>query len=121
MMDSIYTKEMANNGVLPSVGMECLFKHGGYEEKGVVTAITKEYIVLTNKSGKERIRKLSESPVKPLTPPITLIDGKAYQFEYDGDTFQGIYSVQGDDFHSDKFVSSANICTNIQPLTVEVK
>lgn len=61
-----YTQEMADNGELPQVGMLCEFKHGGYDTEGTVTAITKEYIVLTECTGKERIRKLSESPIKPI-------------------------------------------------------
>ena len=67
----VYTQAMDDNGVLPSVGMQCTFKHGGYDCDGVVTAITKEYIVLTEKSGKERIRKSSESPIKPLDTRTT--------------------------------------------------
>tara|TARA_R110000824_G_scaffold401556_2_gene612896 strand:+ start:2995 stop:3213 length:219 start_codon:yes stop_codon:yes gene_type:complete len=70
MFELIYTQAMVDNGELPSVGMACMFKHGGNEESGVVTAITKEFIVLTNKEGKERIRKLAESPIRPLAPTL---------------------------------------------------
>ena len=114
-----YTQEMADNGVLPSVGMEC------QTSTGVVTIAYKgnKLLIAIDDEGTEfqLSNKGALHALKPLTLPIALIDGKAYQFYYDGDTFQGIYSAQGDDFHSDKFVSSVNICTNIQLLTVEVK
>ncbi len=74
----VYTQAMYEAGELPSVGMEVMFKHGGHDTKGIVAAISKEYIVLSELSGKERIRKLSESPIKPLTPPVKLVDGEWY-------------------------------------------
>ena len=119
----VFTQEMADNGVLPSVGMECIFKHGGSDCRGVVTAITKEFIVLTEDSGKERIRKLSESPIKPLTSPITLIDGKAYQFDNRNiQTIEGIYNKNCNIFSvaQGQYFDVVAV-TNIQPLTVEAK
>lgn len=118
----VYTQAQCDAGELPSVGMECLFKHGGYDVAGVVAAITNEYIVLTEHSGKERIRKLSESPIKPLNPPIELIDGKAYQFDVrsTGRIVQAIYHKSSKKLHVGNGqyfdVESAD---DIKPLTVE--
>jgi hypothetical protein len=61
--------------------------------------------------------------IEPLTPPITLIDGKAYQFDFEGQVCQGIFSSaynmrlfnNGDNNWREVWV------TNIQLLTVEVK
>ena len=120
----VFTQAMADAGELPSVGMECEFKHGGYDVKGTVAAITNEYIVLTEESGKERIRKLSESPIKPLTPPITLEDGKAYQFDCGSNCIEilGYYNKDRNSFFTTKR-SSSKICgkaeaTNIKLLEV---
>ena len=56
---------------------------------------------------------------KPLTPPIELIDGKAYQINHKGLESLGFY-------YRGLFVNNGieikeSDCTNIQPLTVEVK
>ena len=117
----IFTQEMADNGVFPSVGMGVMFKHGGYDIQGTVTAITKEFIVLTDEWGKERIRKLSESPIKPITPPVPLDDGEAYQFYIDSLVIKGIYRKMDNKFYNYNGDFGVGYCTNIQPLTVEVK
>jgi len=44
----VYTQSMADNGELPLVGVECVFKHtswGGYI-KAIVLAVTDEYLIL---------------------------------------------------------------------------
>ena len=59
------------------------------------------------------------SECKPLTPPIQLIDGKAYQFDH----LAGVIGLNGV-YHDNKlyiggdYVESSN-CTNIKLLTVE--
>jgi hypothetical protein len=56
-----------------------------------------------------------------ITPPITLENGKAYQFDYCGHTHSGVYgSNMKRIYHINGFIS-ASVCTNIQPLTVGVK
>jgi hypothetical protein len=115
----VFTQEMSDNDELPDVGMECIFKHGGSDCRGVVTAITKEFIVLTEESGKERIRRLSESPIKPLTPPVVPRDGKAYQFDYQlKDGLTGVYNKREGKFILSESSIYTIYCTNIQPLTV---
>tara|TARA_R110000822_G_scaffold91912_3_gene211738 strand:- start:3974 stop:5059 length:1086 start_codon:yes stop_codon:yes gene_type:complete len=118
----IFTKEMANNGVLPSVGMECLLKNSGAWDFATVTVTTKQHIIFTLKDGREEVRDVNYYDCKPLTPPITLIDGKAYQFEARGNVFHGIYEKRIGSFNvmTGQFFNTIS-CTNIQPLTVEVK
>ena len=61
---------------------------------------------------------------KPLTPPIELIDGNAYQFDYhSGKGVHGIYHKPDEDgFAIFRFADGAinkEVVTNIKPLTVE--
>ncbi len=67
----IYTQEMADNGELPSVGMECLFKHHNKMIPGRVVAVTDKFIILLGDDGNERIRIIAEFIVGPITPPKT--------------------------------------------------
>ncbi len=60
---SVFTKEMQDDGKLPEVGMACMFKHGGQNLKGRVVAITERFIILVDSSGMERVRILAESPI----------------------------------------------------------
>lgn len=124
---NIYTQEMANSGVLPSVGMECLFKESGYVKKGIVTARTVEFIIITSKQGlddKEFIRKNS-SWIKPVRPPVSLIDGKAYQFKVTLpnkiETLEGIFRGTNNSLNSAYDCYCVSDCTNIEPLTVVSK
>ena len=116
-----YTQAMADNGELPSIGMECLLKNSGAWDFAIVTVRTKQYIIFTLKDGREEVRDVNYYDIKPLTPPITLIDGKAYQFELSGVDTLGFYSACYDAFivHHSKY--NVGDCINIQPLTVEVK
>jgi hypothetical protein len=59
-------------------------------------------------------------------PLVKLIDGKAYQFDFIGCAFLGFYHEEGSKFTASKSGMNSVICrkadcTNIQPLTVEVK
>jgi hypothetical protein len=114
----IFTQEMADNGVLPSVGMEC---------RAITNTVTIGYVgnnflVLVFPDGSDGTitHKEALEDLKPLTPPITLIDGKAYQFECGSNTRLGFFNGKGfvGGVHSYWELSA---CTNIQPLTVEVK
>ena len=122
-----YTQEMADNGVLPPIdseyldedGQPCkaLLHYGSFVIGEMIEHIpTSQYQVLST-SRNDR--------VKPLTPPIELIDGKAYQFDYvnkpcDG-TYHGLFNAKLNRFIiKDGFVA-ADYTLNIQPLTVEVK
>jgi hypothetical protein len=119
-----YTQEMVDNGVLPSVGMEC------QTSTGVVTIAYKgnKLLIAIDDEGTEfqLSNKGALHALKPLTPPITLIDGKAYQFDYDGGKgIHGIYRKPNRyGFAAFTFTGGSinkKLVKNIQPLTVEVK
>jgi len=122
-----YTQAMADNGVLPSVGIECLIDGTGVVYIVVLPADNEGDLILTPKNeGGNYWQRSNVKYIKPLTPPITLIDGKAYQFELCfGDYRVGYYCSVRNSFF-DGLLKSHKICgkaeaTNIQPLTVEVK
>ncbi len=127
----VYTQEMHEAGELPSVGMEFTLSYyekdsrfNDFNGKEVKVLSVSECGVYTFKSpllGFGALR-LTIEHVKPLTPPVELVDGKAYQFDYDGSSAVG-FAFEGATFVSrkDGECQGANMsdCTNIQPLTVE--
>ena len=120
----IYTQAMSDAGELPSVGMECLFKHGGKMIKGCVVAVTERFIILIDDEGIERVRIILESTFESLTPPIELIDGERYEFELSfGDYRVGYYKKERNSFF-DGMLCANKICgkseaSNIQLLEVK--
>jgi len=124
-----YTQAMADNGELPSVGMEIIarYMHDSktVTHKGIVLFISDCRVIMGNDTGDHHFL-LGDYRCEPLTPPIELIDGKAYQFELCfGDYRVGYYCSVRNSFF-DGLLKSHKICgkaeaTNIQPLTVEVK
>jgi hypothetical protein len=125
-METVYTQEMADNGVLPSVGMECLFAnrcnpHPNHE-KCTIVYIGDLHCVVILDDNMQRYIRIANYSFKPLTPPIELIDGKAYQFESRGNVFHGIYEKKYTSFNvmAGQLFNDIS-CTNIKPLTVEGK
>jgi hypothetical protein len=126
---TVYTQEMHDNGELPSVGMECLYKERGGINwcKCKVIAIHGVKIWIENLDKQSTpLNNISTLEFKPLTPPIELISGKAYQFDY----YTGSvgmnnvvmrYRKSGDYFYFDNTIFERKFCTNIKPLTVEGK
>ena len=118
-----YTQEMADNGVLPSVGMYV----EAYKDRVVEIMLPFDptrFTVGKCKDGEYALYSIGE--LKPLTPPITLVHGKAYQFDIRpqyGNTngIQGIYSEKLRVFQSSGNGFHEETVENIQPLTVEVK
>jgi hypothetical protein len=117
----IFTQEMSDNGVLPSVGMEC---------RAITNTITIGYVgnnflVLVFPDGSDGTITHEEAleDLKPLTPPITLIDGECYQgiHKGNGKLYKGVYVKSADEICHGKYSNPARFYTNIQPLTVEVK
>ena len=116
----VFTQAMADNGELPSVGMLVMMRG------------SKRIILLGPDSGGDYITINehgsydfdSANKFKPLTPPIELIDGKAYQFDVRGKEgiVNGIYNDYDKKLHigQDHYFDLIS-ATNIQPLTVEVK
>jgi len=84
----------------------------------IVIAKLRKMVWLDNiDTGSSPINDINTLEFKPLTPPIELINGKAYQFNVDSDECMGIY-------HSGKLYSYSSIfilrdCTNIQLLEVK--
>jgi hypothetical protein len=113
-----YTQAMADNAdFLPPVNM--IVKHKGV--KKIVIGELDYNNNLALKSIDNELYSLGHIyDIKPLTPPIELIDGKAYQFECGRNTRLGFFNGKGfiGGVHSYWELSA---CTNIQPLTVEVK
>ena len=116
----IYTQAMCDAGELANVGMEC------QSSLGVVTIkyVGKEVIVSEDGHGVESLtsRSCALDSFKPLTPPIKLEDGMAYQFDVrsSGRIVQAIYSKFDGRLYVSKNqwfdVASADY---IKPLTVE--
>ena len=120
-----FTQEMADAGTLPSVGMECLcsFEDGEWE-KVLIDFISEILAVVTDKYSAQYSLPIKEVVFKPLTPPIELIDGKAYQFELSfGDIWIGYYGEKRNSFFSDILLSNKlcgkNEASNIQLLEVK--
>jgi hypothetical protein len=115
----VYTQEMDDNGELPSVG--AYFLHEGKKVKCISTSEEEGGVVtfLTNSNAIDCCWN-NGVWVKPLTPPVELIDGKAYQFDCGANIRIGIFSGNG--FSGGiKSYWTLSACTNIQPLTVETK
>ena len=113
----VYSQAMVDAGVMPSVGMEC------QTSTGIVTVryVGKSVVVADDDEGSEftMSKKGALHSLKPLTPPIELIDGKAYNFITLGTEVNGIYRASDDSFydHYDNYPFST--CTNIQLLEVK--
>ena len=130
-----YTQAMADNGELPSVGMEFIYRDSTNTKNNAVVTYVSEWNVVFRclddgfSQGVELAKEISglniARQILPLTPPITLENGKAYQFDCDQLTYVGFYRELRKSFFT-CLVSGNKICsnteaTNIQPLTVEVK
>ena len=94
----------------------------------------KRYTVVENENGKEFSRRTAKLVIRDVRPPVELIDGKAYQFEYDGEIIAGVFSKGYVETYADIAKNNRNdlfVCvaenllvnkvTNIKPLTVEGK
>ena len=128
----VFTQEMADNGVLPSVGMECEVSYEDHHYYKCEIVAHREiqlstekcmvaiYLIKDHKGESSFYSHCPSDLFKPLTPPITLIDGKAYQFiNIEDNTIHGIYDEDEHSFRGTCVEWGANSCTNIKPLTVE--
>jgi predicted Fe-Mo cluster-binding NifX family protein len=120
----IYTQAMADNGgFLPPVNM--LVKHEGV--KKIVIGELDHNNNLALKSIDNELYSLGHIyDIEPLTPPITLENGKVYQFDYKSNKHNYndcvmTYNGASKQFRTYKWSLDVLYCTNIQPLTVEVK
>ena len=116
-----YTQSMADASTFPSVGMEYLCEDGQLNrclviEQDKIIGLMIEHVPV---SGVLPISQSSLCDIKPLTPPIELIDGECYEFLYMAeDKAIGIYSstLMSFDNYGRKFKSAG--CTYIQLLEV---
>lgn len=114
----VYTQAMADKGELPSVGMEFI-DSGSYDNRLTVCLLIHDNEAVYS-TGKQCYQSAKLSECKPLTPPVELIGGKAYQFtNIEDNTIHGIYDEDEHSFNGTCVEWSASTCTNIQPLTVE--
>jgi len=118
---------MADAGVMPSVGMECLINFPDIDNawyEYTIDFMGKHVFIASCKDVSERFGHIEDVHIKPLTPPIELIDGKAYQFDYKFDKYTGIYSDIDNNHKADIFIIidghvMSSYCTNIQLLEVK--
>lgn len=124
----VYTKEMSDNGELPSVGMECMVICGNdlnsTWHECVVDFIGKFKAVVTTQQISEKLIDLEFDKFKPLTSPIELINNEPYEFDYHNGIIgmKGVvmrYSKVSDSFFFDNTVFKREYCTNITLLTPE--
>ncbi len=137
----VYTQAMCDAGELPSVGMECKVIHNGLSEpiKGVVLCYDDEEGAVVMKGDNVNSLENNESVIRdvavfamynisepdfkflPITPPIELIDGKAYQFDHSSiGVSVGFYLKDKDLFDcAGTYYSIESGCTNIKLLEVK--
>ena len=127
-----YTQAMADNKVLPPIGSKVRFVGNDdyLVEFSIVDGDEIECICHTTDFDGESIGvyrhkdgysvSILTQLVKPITPPIELIHGEAYNFiDSEDNNTNGIYSEDEHSFQSLSVEWLADHCTNIQPLTVE--
>ena len=110
-----YTQVMCDAGELPPIGARCMADvEGEWHESEVFSHYDSVvHVKMINDGCYAFCRDLND--IKPLTPPITLIDGKAYQFDSHGETRNGIYGMNSLINNEGDFAITS--CTNIKGLT----
>ena len=122
MTDKTYTQEMADEGVLPSVGMqvelvifENLTSCGHIEYKNEIGFLFRH----KENNLCDFVEFSGDVALKPLTPPIKLDDGNAYQFDVrERKDLIAIYFEGTERFMRGAGYFNLKDCTNIQLLTV---
>ena len=119
----VYTQVMCDAGELPSVGMEYL------DDDGQISKCLVNYGDITIGLNIEHVETENYLPIsqtsrgncKPLTPPIELIDGKAYQFQAhkNRNPVDGFYSADEDEFVYLQGTVRSHDAINIQLLEVK--
>ena len=112
----VYSQAMVDAGVMPSVGMEVM--HLSVKKVVMLPADSNSKYVL--KSVNDFYSLALAHDIKPLTPPIELIDGERYNFvhgKYGGSL--GVYNSADEKFYNWDMWVLASHCTNIQLLEVK--
>lgn len=123
----VYTQAMADKGVMPSVGMECLAFHIESSNTCPVTYLGggKEKVIVLD-CGAEDVLDLRVWSFKPLAPPIELIDKGVYLFDVQNKK-QMVGEAYFTDVTNEWMINSLRTnasyeavkCTNIKLLTPE--
>lgn len=135
-----FTQAMYSHNIAPLVGMECVVNDTTFDdndELATILYISKTICVYKVSEGMtqgEYSQNVTLLIFKPLTPPIQLVDGKAYQFDFGSNpellTNLGLVGICHTSIkHGTKHVMfespvnnskwNTEYCTNIKPLTVE--
>ncbi len=123
----LYTTKMKEAGELPSVGMECLYKRFHQDDSNLLGCYIighsqdKCWLVFETVDDELLSHNIKNGTFtfKPLTPPIELIDGKAYQFNLRGVDFNGIYDKADKSFKFMNGNALLELVDNIQLLEVK--
>ena len=124
MSKGIYTQEMCDAGVLPSVGMSCRVCISGCErgEAGHIEFINDIGWLFRYDDNNLCDFYLSDDVIlfKPLTT-ITLINGERYEFDYGEhqETVMGLYDEHANDFNVAGTMYNTKLAINIKHLTVK--
>lgn len=113
----VYTQAMADNGELPIVGMEVTYG----DHKTPFTVILKadiDDLYILSPKGLDAWHSGYIEDIKPITPPIELINGGAYQYDVDHNSHNGIYNEFKKAMYSVHSIACIEYCTNIKHLTV---
>jgi hypothetical protein len=123
MSKDIYTQAQADAGELPSAGMECLYSNRcdahPKHERCTIEYIGDLYCVIVLPDNRQGCSRIANYSFKPITPPIELEDGEAYQFDYINKPRKGFYDSCGGGMmvFLGGWCSPSN-ATNIKTLTV---
>ncbi|HHZ68824.1 MAG TPA: hypothetical protein EYN54_00750 [Methylococcaceae bacterium] len=109
----VYSQAMCDEGVSATIGMEV--KHQGVTKTVTGNSDANNNVTLLSVNNMYCIAHTNT--LEPLTPPIELIDGKAYQFT-DVTVTCGVFSSRDDCFHNIDGLVCPEDCTNIQLLEV---
>lgn len=130
--EPVYTKQMQKDDINPVIGSEVIlniakgaheitedqYKHNG-EIMTVVAIVHSSITVLVNLDNLFTFA-CNNAHFKPLTPPIELIDGKAYQFDHHaGNAAQGTYDCNGKCFWVKGSPALLKCASNIKLLEVK--
>ena len=122
LSEPIYSQAMVDAGVMPSVGMECLINFPDIDNawhEYTIDFMGKHTFIASCDDVSERFGHIEDVHIKPLTPPIELIDGKAYQFSVNGnEPIHGVYNRLKNGFYHIASLYNLKSCTNIKELGV---
>ena len=122
----IYTQAMADHNILPRVGMSCMIYYGEpdsryndfFDVEIEILAVTNGVFTFLNPMLGLAALSLDCKMIKPITPPIELIDGEAYKINIEnGEIANVIYNDEVKMFIGSKSDYTPEFCTNIKHLT----